>query len=362
MKRTRMLCCMNHRLPEREKGRKKMISYLIVGSGYRSEYFGRVAAAYPGLFRAMYLCRSPEKAALITAHTGLPATDREEEALAFRPDFAVIAVDRGHMAEVAETWIRKGFAVLTETPVGCTEEELQRLLALEKENARIVCCEQYFRQPLLAQGLRAIEEGKIGTPSSLYISLLHDYHAASLIRKALRIQPEEEYTVCGLARKEPVVETDSRAGAILDGRVAEGERMTAIISFASGKQAVYDFCPVQYRSYLRSRHLVVRGDRGEWSDTVVSWLDGENLPRKLFLMPEIPEAYRCLDTQALRDRRRNWQDELAPDTVQDEFAIATLLLDMGAHVRGAASPYPLAEAVADARFWLALQEAAKANC
>ena len=39
-----------------------MLSYAIVGSGYRSEYYARIARTYPELFRAMYLCRSTEKA------------------------------------------------------------------------------------------------------------------------------------------------------------------------------------------------------------------------------------------------------------------------------------------------------------
>ena len=38
-----------------------MLSYAIVGSGYRSEYYARIARTYPELFRAMYLCRSEEK-------------------------------------------------------------------------------------------------------------------------------------------------------------------------------------------------------------------------------------------------------------------------------------------------------------
>ena len=39
-----------------------MLSYAIVGSGYRSVYYARIARTYPVLFRAMYLCRSTEKA------------------------------------------------------------------------------------------------------------------------------------------------------------------------------------------------------------------------------------------------------------------------------------------------------------
>ena len=59
-----------------------MLKYLIVGSGYRAEYFGRVAKSYPALFRAMFLCRSEEKKALMTARTGIPASTDEKEYVA----------------------------------------------------------------------------------------------------------------------------------------------------------------------------------------------------------------------------------------------------------------------------------------
>ena len=337
-----------------------MLSYVIVGSGYRAEYFGRVAARYPELFRAKFLCRSVEQAERMTLHTGIEATVSQAECLDWKPDFAVVAVDRGHVAEVAEEWIRMGFPVVTETPVGDTVEKLARLQRWADQGARIVCCEQYHRYPILAAGLKAIREGLIGEPSSLYISLLHDYHAASLIRLALQVPPDEPYTVCGTRMQSPAAETDSRYGAFYDGRTASVQRDLMLVSFASGKEALYDFCPVQYRSFIRSRHLTVRGSRGEWSDTQLLWLDGNNEPQRTALLPDLPGKYRCLDTQALRDRRRNWSAELAPDTVQDEFAIASILLDMEAYLAGGPSPYPLDEAMADARFWLTLQEAAGA--
>jgi hypothetical protein len=130
------------------------------------------------------------------------------------------------------------------------------------------------------------------------------------------------------------------------------------ISFASGKEAIYDFSPIQYRSYIRSRHLTVRGTKGEWSDTQLLYLDEENQPRRRALLPAIQKPYTCLDTQLLRDPRRNWSAELAPNTVQDEFAIASLLLDMGAYLNGGPSPYRLEDALEDAYFWLLTQEAA----
>ena len=240
-----------------------MLNYVVVGSGYRAEYFGRVARTWPELFRACYLCRSEEKAARMRQSTGAEAVLTAEEALAFKPDFVVVAVDRGHVADVAEDWIARGFPVVTETPVGDTEEKLQRLEALAGRGARIVCCEQYHRYPILATGLEAVQQGAIGTPQSATISLAHDYHAASLLRRALMVG-RERYELRGSRQVSPAVNTDSRYGAILDGSVAEEVRDRALIDFESGKTAIYDFAPLQYRSYIRSRHFTVRGDRGEW--------------------------------------------------------------------------------------------------
>jgi len=337
-----------------------MLTYVVVGSGYRAEYFGRIARTWPELFGACYLCRSAEKAALMRRNTGAEAVLTVEEAMAFKPDFIIVAVDRGHVADVAEEWIGRGFAVVTETPVGNTEAKLQRLETLAACGAKIVCCEQYHRYPILAAGLEAVQKGEVGKPQSAYISLAHDYHAASLLRRALMIG-RERYEMHGSRRVSPAVNTDSRYGAILDGSVTEEVRDRVLIDFESGKTAIYDFAPLQYRSYIRSRHFTVRGDRGEWSDTTIYSLNGQGVPFRKGLMPEIPERYRCLDTQYLRDLRKTWRPELFLDTLQDEYAIATILLDMADCLRGGESPYPLWEAIADARFWLRLQDTVQAS-
>ncbi|MCR4622520.1 MAG: Gfo/Idh/MocA family oxidoreductase [Clostridiales bacterium] len=334
-----------------------MLSYIIVGSGYRAEYFGRIAAAHPGLFRALFLCRSQEKAEKMTADTGIPATLSESECCCFRPDFAVIAVDRAHIFQVAEEWINKGFPVLAETPVGETPEQLLKLWELEKQGAKVVCSEQYHRQPVLMNALSAISEGLIGTPSSAYVSLAHEYHAASLIRKALLLPAGESFTIRAMTQKNSLVRTDSRETAYWDGKETEVSRDAALITFASGRFAVYDFCAAQYRSFIRSKHLTVRGSRGEVSDASLAFVNAAGAPEWRLLNADIPEKYRVLDTQALRDRRRVPLAGLTGDTAQDEFAIASLLLDMGGYINGGPSPYPLKEALEDAYFTVKLKEA-----
>ena len=335
-----------------------MLSYAIVGSGYRSVYYARIAAQYPDLFRAMYLCRSEEKALKMHRLTGLDAAVSPEAVRAFRPDFIVVAVDRPHVAEVTEEWVRQGYAVVAETPVGASVEQLNRLWSLHREQgARIVCCEQYHRYPILQAGLSAVDEGLLGEPVSAYLSLAHDYHGFSLIHRMLRTRGEG-WTMRGTGVTAPVVQTDSRGGAILDGSTAAEERHILHITFDSGKTAVYDFASVQYRSFIRCRHLTVRGSRGEWSDCLICRVDAEGRPQRQFLMPEIPTAYRVLDNQTLRDRRKTWQAELFLDTAQDEFAVASILMDMEAYLAGGPSPYPLEDALEDAYFWLMSDEAA----
>ena len=61
------------------------------------------------------------------------------------------------------------------------------------------------------------------------------------------------------------------------------------------------------------------------------------------------------DNQALKDLRRAWRPDLFPDTRQDEFAVVTVLPDMGEYLTGSGTPYPLREAVEDVRFRMRLQ-------
>ena len=189
------------------------LSYLIVGSGYRAGFYARIARTYPELFSAMYLCRSEEKARLMLRETGVPAVWTAEEAEAFRPDFVVIAVNKTSITNVCIEWVNRGYPVLMETPAGMTREHLLQLWDLRKHGARIAVAEQYHRYPDMIAGLKAVEEGRIGTPGTAYLSLAHDYHGMSLIRRMLMAEGES-YTIRGERTMHPVAETDSRTGPI----------------------------------------------------------------------------------------------------------------------------------------------------
>ena len=294
----------------------------------------------------------------MTEQTGIPSVLTVQECLDFKPDFVVVAVNKDSIASVAEEWINRGFPVALETPAGASEEELFRLYDLKtRKQAKITVMEQYHRYPSLMAGLAAINEGKIGVPYSAYISLAHDYHAASLLRRMLQIK-DEAFTITGSGFSHPVVGTDSRYGPLTDGQISQKVRDSLIFSFASGKSAIYDFCGVQYHSFIRCRHLTVRGSRGEWSDMQLTYVNQNNLPVREMIVPDIPDKYRLLDTPALISLRNSLPQVLTMDNCQDEFAMASMLLDMKEYLASGPEVYPLEEALEDAWWWLLMKEAA----
>ena len=332
------------------------LSYLIVGSGYRAKFYARIAKTYPALFSALFLCRSEEKAALMQYETGVPAVCSTEEAAAFRPDFIVIAVNKTSITDVSIEWVNRGYPVLMETPAGMTREQLLQLWNLSQNSARIAVAEQYHRYPDMIAGLQAVSEGRIGTPCSAYLSLAHDYHGMSLLRRML-LTEGESYSIRGERTMYPVTETDSRTGPLPGNPVRERARDLVWVSFDSGKKALYDFSGVQYHSFIRSRHVLVRGDRGEWCDAVLYCLDNRGQPVREELRPVIPERYRELDTALLRDARRVPRAGLSMDNLQDEFAMASMRYDMKDFLENGTEVYPLREALEDAYFRILMEEA-----
>ena len=336
----------------------KKLSFVVVGSGFRAMFYGRIARTYPELFEMKYmLCRSQEKADRIRTQTGFSVTTSKEACEACRPDFVVVAVNQATIADVAEEWALRGHAVLTETPAGASLEQLERIWELrERCGCRIQVAEQYFHYPSLSVGMKYIERGDIGEPFSLYISAAHDYHGASIMRKYLSVG-QEAFAVAAKRFRFPLTETDSREGAVTDGRTTLRERDIALFEFASGKIGLYDFSGEQYHSFIRSRHIIVRGRDGELSDQVLYRLDDRHYPRTKILLPELEPRYRVLETKRLRDYVRMWKPELSLDEIEDEYAIACMLYDMGDYIAAGKEIYPLRDALQDAYMWLVLQEA-----
>lgn len=337
-----------------------MTRYAIIGTGWRSEFYIRLAQLCPDRFQLGHIyTRSPEKAEILRRETGLWYTSELNEILDEGCDFVIVAIKRGCCREYVDALVRRDIPVLCETPPAENFEELLSMYEAYK-GAKIQFVEQYFVQPLYAAWLRAVREGQIGEAESVNLSCIHGYHAASMIRLFLNTGMER-FSVDADSTTEHVIETKSRAGEILNGNRIEYERVRAKISFENGKTAYYDFSGPQYQSFLRQRHLNIRGDKGEIDDMLLQKLNADGVPVALALerceLGRYDNKFHGLSKltcgeQVLYDNPFKYSP-----LNDDEIALATILTLMEKYVATGESFYSLEETLQDTYISLAIDAA-----
>ncbi|MCR4949947.1 MAG: Gfo/Idh/MocA family oxidoreductase [Solobacterium sp.] len=348
------------------------IRFGIVGSGWRSLYYCRIAKAKPDLFEMCgMVCRTEEKALRMAREHGISVFTYPCDLMHAAPDFVVVAVDKAHVLEVSAEWLRKGAAVLAETPAAVDRASLRIMKEIAAKQLKFATAEQYRLYPENSARIQLIRKDLIGEPQYLYLSLAHEYHAASLMRAFLNISPEMPYTIRAYAGAYPTAGTLTRTERITDGRISLKKRTCAVIAFADGKTCLYDFDAEQYRSLIRSSHWKLQGTRGEIFDDTVLWLDEKNTP----LQGKIRTDSSIVKTGSYNPNLSQYetiekisfgneilylpQDGLA-GLSQDETAIAKLLVSMAAYAKGNGdAPYSTEESIADVGMAILLQEAAE---
>lgn len=348
--------------------------FVIIGSGWRAQYYVRAAKALPDLFElaGMY-CRSEEKAAKIRSEYDIPVTTCEEDCVSADPDFIVTAVSKTSGPEVAMRWMDKGFTVLCETPAGQDTETLNKLWKRSEQGRKLVVAEQYCLYPYYSSLLKLVRSGIIGKVHSLNISLAHEYHGASLMRALLGITSDTAFTVSSRSFEFPVTETRTRYEEIKDGRIAGKMRTVSVFELENGQAAFYDFDSEQYHSKIRTNSYKIRGVRGEISDGRVVYLDAEN---------EAAKAELQIRTRHIERDFKNPNPEFAEEVTgiffqgkqvyeppfglcglsQDETAVAQMMKKTAEYAAGIAdSPYPLKEALQDAYMTVLMNRSAESG-
>lgn len=316
-----------------------MIRFAVIGSGWRSLFYVRIARALPDMFElTALLCRGQEKADRIQKEYGIHTTTSEDEVIVSKPDFVVSAVNKSSMSDVVRYWAAKGIPVLSETPAGLDIDTLKAIRQDVENGARIQVAEQYFLYPSIKAVIDECKSGTIGEPVSLTISAMHDYHAASVIRRMLDTGLED-VTVTGKTFSMKVTDTRTRYEVLTEGRVVEKEEKHLIMEYADGKTAFYDFMSDQYRSPIRNRYINLRGTRGEIINDTVYYLDKDNLAACKKLDITNPYGYAGLS--------------------EDEAAITGILLGMKEYVDKGKEVYPMNEALYDAYMGILMCEVGK---
>ena len=255
--------------------------FIIVGSGWRSLYYVRIAKALPDHFElCAMLCRTEEKASRMAAENRIYTTVSEKECVDMKPDLVVVAVNKASVADVAMHWMDMGFCVLSETPAALEYPKLLKLWEMHCSGKKLVVNEQYRRYPVYSSLIRIAQSGILGGNDSLNASFAHEYHGISLIRALLCLDQSEQFSVTAKTYEFPVTETLTRYDSFSDGRTAMKKRTVAAFEFACGKVAFYDFDGEQYRSPIRRNTMRLLGCRGEIIDDTVDWLDASNTARR----------------------------------------------------------------------------------
>lgn len=339
------------------------ISYCVIGSGWRAEFYIRIAKAVPERFNLKcVLIRDEAKGKAFAKKFQVKVVNTLEELLKEDPLFVVLAIKRGTVSDYLIELFKKGVPVLAETPPGETQEALLELWeAYQKYQPKVQVAEQYFLQPLYASWHKAIELGTIGEVENINISALHGYHGISMIRWMLGVKGAR-CTMYGKRYQFPVTETYGRDGMVFDGEIFTCPRDRLTIEFENGKVAFFDFSdPAQYHSFIRTRQLSIQGVRGEIDDLTIRYLTDENIPVTQTLNRIDLGVYGNQEWShfAIMLGERFLYKTPFPNARlnDDELAVGGLLLGMAEYVNGGKDIYSFADALQDMYLCLKMEEA-----
>jgi predicted dehydrogenase len=342
----------------------KPVSFSIIGgAGFRAQYYLRIAQALPDQFNISgVVIRDEGKAQEVEKKWNIYTyRDINQLLKKERPDFIVLATSGSTIPEYLIQLAELEIPVLAETPPAQTLGDLLSLHnQLSKLKAKVQVAEQYQFHPMHAARLAVIQSGRLGTITQTTVSISHMYHGVSLIRKMLGAGFDEA-TIKAMRFESSIVAGPNRNGPPKKEEILKVERDLAWLEF-DGKLGIYDFTKDQHRSWIRSNHLSVRGERGEIFDQRFDVLQDFETPLHLELKrinkgeAENQEGHYLEGIMA--GEKWVYRNPFAPARLyDDEIAIGACLKKMEEYIAGGPGFYPLAEALQDQYMGLLIEQA-----
>lgn len=186
----------------------------------------------------------------------------------------------------------------------------------------------------------------------------------SLMRKLLGIRYENaRISACSVVS--PIVGGPGREGDPKEEKVEASRQVIARLDFGD-KSGVYDFADDQYFSWIRSQHLLVRGDKGEINDATVRYLKDFRTPITFDLKRVNAGENGNLEglhlNGILAGEEWIYTNPFRPGKLtDDEIAIASCLQKMDQFVKSGQEFYSLAEASQDHYLSMMINEAVRTN-
>jgi hypothetical protein len=343
---------------------QEKIVFGIIGSGWRTEFFLRIADELPERFKVSGVVTRSEATGKNLEEKFSISTYRTIDELlkAARIDFAVVSVPWVIAPLRTRDLVERGVPVLTETPPAPDLPSLIEINKLVKHGAKIQVAEQYHLQPLHAARIAIANSGKLGEISQVQISACHGYHGISLMRKLLGLNFENA-TITASKITTPLMEGPNREGGPCEEKLIESQQVIASFDFG-GKYGIYDFTGDQYFSWIRSKRLLVRGSKGEITDLEVRYLKDFQTPIEVDLKRVNLGEYGNLEGFALKgiSAGEEWiyRNPFIPGKMSDdEIAVASCLDKMYQYTKTGRDFYNLGEGSQDHYLSLIMDEAVK---
>jgi predicted dehydrogenase len=338
------------------------LRFAVVGSGWRAEFFVRVARLLPDRFTCVgVVTRDAERGAWVEREWGVPAVRSIGDV---RPELVVTATPWPVTPHAVTEAVGLGLRVLAETPPAPDAEGLRALWAAVGASGLVQVAEHSPFMPMHQARIAAVESGLIGRPTSVQVSSTHLYHAVGLIRALLGVG-RGPVVVRSSKFTAPLVDPMTRDGFTGRGEAIDRSTILATLDFGDGRSALYDFTDNQWHNPLRTNRIVVRGTHGELTDDAVTrWVDERTITTSTFhrWQTGIEQNLDGWDTQHISlDGRVLWRNPFEGTRLaDDDVAVATLLERCAAWVHDEGpEPYPLADGSQDHLVGLAIEESAR---
>ena len=245
-----------------------MINFVIIGGGWRAEFYLRIANAIPEKFHVSAICvRNSERRQYITEKFHVKVLSSIEECLQESFDFIVNCINTEDISDLSVELADRGYYVLSETPVIKKPESGH---CYEK----IQIAEQFHLKGTYQTLKKIIDLGVIGTVNHIQLSVAHDYHAMSLLRFLL-----EDYEAPNLIGSrilnDKMLRTHGRIGEFVEKTEEITQQQIKIYQFKNAT-AIYDYNMEQYFSPIRKERILVRGTKGEIENDQIRYLNSDN--------------------------------------------------------------------------------------
>lgn len=337
--------------------------FALVGSGWRSEFFLRLARSAPDRFTVSgVVTRSAERGAEVESAWGVPTYRSIADLLAAeRPEFVIPCLPWTLTGPTTIALVEAGVPVLAETPPAADAAGLNELWASAGSCGLVQVAEQYPRMPAHAARSKLVREGAIGQVTSVQVSSTHLYHAVAIIRDLLGVG-FEPVTVTAQSFTAPLANPLTPKGWTGSMEPEQLSTTLATLDWGDGRMGLYDFTDNQWWNPLRRGRIVIRGSLGELVDDHLVRLIDPTTPVDSTLIRRLSGLdlnLEGLEVQRITfDGKVLWRNDFNGSRFsEDDLAVVALLADMAAWCRGeGAAPYPLAHGCQDHLISLAIGE------